>query len=76
MGRTGRQFQIRFGTATGAAYYLLTIHASDGRHLLRLIRRSGHVLTLPALGYTDHLTVTVLGVSSLGRRGSATRARI
>ena len=74
--RTGRHFQIRFASATGASYYVLTIRASDGRHLLRVIGRSGHVQVLPVLGYTDHLTVTVLGVSSLGRRGSVTLARI
>lgn len=74
--RHGRRFQIGFGTATGASYYLLTVRTSDGRHLLRLIGRARHSLSLPVLGYTDHLTATVLGVSPLGRRGQATRARI
>ena len=53
----------------GAAYYLLEVRGSDGRHLLRLIRGRRHSLTLPFLGYTDHLTVTVTGVSALGRHG-------
>ena len=53
--RRGRRFQIRFGTAAGASYYLLTARSRDGRHLLRLIRRTGHSLTLPVLGYNDHL---------------------
>jgi hypothetical protein len=74
--RHGRRFKIGFGTATGASYYLLTVRTSDGRHLVRLVGRARHSLTLPVLGYTDHLTVTVLGVSPLGRRGQATRARI
>lgn len=74
--RKGRQFQIRFADATGAAYYLLTIHTSDGRHLLRLITRGRHVQYLPVLGYTDHINVTVLGVSTLGRRGPTATARL
>lgn len=74
--RHGRRFRIGFGTALGASYYVLTVRASDGRHLLRLIGRSRHSLTLPVLGYTDHLKVSVLGVSALGRRGPAVSARI
>jgi hypothetical protein len=74
--RHRRKFRIAFGTAPGASYYLLTVRASDGRHLLRLIGRAGHSLTLPVLGYNDHLTVTVLGVSTLGQRGPAAAARI
>jgi hypothetical protein len=58
-----------------AAYYLLTIRTSDGRDLLRLLGRARHSMTLPVLGYADHVTVTVLGVSPLGRRGPLTRAR-
>ncbi len=74
--RHGRRFRIAFGTASGASYYLLTVRASDGRDLLRLIGRVGHSLTLPVLGYTDHLTVTVRGVSPLGQRGPVAEARI
>lgn len=73
--RRGRRFQIRFGTAAGASYYLLTASSRDGRHLLRLIRRTGHSLALPVLGYKDHLRVTVVGVSALGRRGRAASGR-
>jgi hypothetical protein len=71
----GPRFRIRFGAATGASYYLLTVRASDGRHLLRLVGRTKHTLVLPVRGYTDHLTVTVLGVSALGRHGPSARAR-
>jgi hypothetical protein len=67
--RHRRSFAISFGRAHGAVYYLLTVRGTDGRHLLRLIRGRRHSLTLPYLGYTDHLTVTVTGVSALGRRG-------
>ena len=74
--RKGRQFQVRFASASGAAYYVLSIRASDGRHLLRLIHRSGHVVNLPVLGYTDHIKVAVLGVSGLGRRGKSATAHV
>ena len=67
--RHRRTFAISFGSARGAAYYLLTVHGTDGRHLLRLIHGRRHSLTLPYLGYTDHFTVTVTGVSAFGRPG-------
>ena len=67
--RHRRNFAISFGSARGAAYYLLAVRGTDGRHLLRLIRGRRHSLTLPYLGYTDHLTVTVTGVSAFGRHG-------
>ncbi len=73
---TGNPQAISFGSAPGAAYYLLTVRGSDGRHLLRVIRGRHHSLTLPYLGYTDRLTVTVTGVSSLGKRGRAVSKRV
>lgn len=73
--RHGRRFRISFGSASGAAYYLLQVRGTDGRHLLRVVRGRRHVLTLPVLGYKDHLTVTVTGVSSLGRHGRKASAR-
>jgi hypothetical protein len=73
--RHGRTFSVSFGDARGAAYYRLEVRGSDGRHLLRLIRGRRHSLTLPFLGYTDHLTATVTGVSALGRQGRSVSAR-
>jgi hypothetical protein len=76
LARHGRRFQVSFGRSAGAATFELTIRASDGRRLLRLFGRTRHSLTLPVLGYTDHLTVSVVGVSSLGRRGPAIQGRV
>jgi hypothetical protein len=73
--RHGRAFRVQFAAARGASYYLVQIQGTDGRHVLRVIRGAGHALTLPFLGYQDHLTVTVTGVSPLGRKGPAVRAR-
>jgi hypothetical protein len=72
--RHGRKFAISFGSARGAAYYLLSVRGTDGRHLLRVIHAKHHSLTLPYLGYTDHLTVTVTGVSALGKHGRSVSA--
>ena len=73
--RHGRRFSISFGVGSGASYYLLKIRGTDGRHLLRVIRHGRHGLTLPVLGYKDHLAVTVTGVSALGRHGRTASAR-
>jgi hypothetical protein len=72
--RHGRTFAISFGSARGAAYYQLTVHGTDGRHLLRIIQGRRHSLTLPFLGYADRLTVTVTGVSAQGRHGRSVSA--
>ena len=71
----GRRFSVTFGGAAGAAYYLVTVTASDGRHLLDVVRGRRHALSLPVIGYTDHLRVSVTGVSVLGRRGRAATGR-
>ena len=39
----------------------MRITGTDGRHLLELVRGRRHSQTLPVLGYSDHLTVTVTG---------------
>ncbi len=72
--RHGRRFRVTFGTASGATYYVVRITGSDGRHLLRLVRGRRHLLTVPVLGYRDHLRVSVTGVSALGRRGRPANA--
>ncbi|HET9104818.1 MAG TPA: hypothetical protein VFN55_15815 [Solirubrobacteraceae bacterium] len=70
----GRRFAIGFGRGTGAAYYVLTVHAADGRRLVRVIRRGRHGLTVSALGYHDRVQATVVGVSTLGRHGRTSSA--
>ena len=70
-----RRFSVSFSGANGAAYYLVHVTGSDGRHLLDLVRGRRHALTLPVIGYHDHLRVSVTGVSVLGRKGRAVSAR-
>jgi hypothetical protein len=72
--RRGNRFQIGFGAASNAVRYVVRISASDGRHIIRLVGPRGHSLTLPALGYTDRITVSVAGLSRLARQGPAVRA--
>ena len=73
--RSGHTFRISFGSAAGATSYSLRVTASDGRHLLKLIGRRGHSLKLPVIGYSDRISVSVAGLSPLGRSGPASRAR-
>jgi hypothetical protein len=67
-------FRITFGSAQNAARYMVHITGSDGRHLVSLVGARGHKISLPALGYTDRLTVAVAGVSALNRTGRSARA--
>ncbi len=73
--RSGGSFMVSFLGVRGAARYLVRFDASDGRHIQELIPASRHSLRIRALGYFDHLRVTVTGVSASGRRGPRARAR-
>jgi hypothetical protein len=73
--RRGGSFTVSFRGVRGAARYLVRFDASDGRHIQELIPASRHSLRIRALGYFDHLRVTVTGVSASGRRGPGARAR-
>jgi hypothetical protein len=74
--RHGRRFLVGFSAGTGAAYSLVQVTGSDGRRLVEVVRGHRHTLSLPVLGYSDHLRVTVTGVSPLGRRGRSVSARV
>ena len=74
--RHGRRFTVSFSGATGAAYYLVSVTGTDGRRVLDLVRGRRHSLSLPVIGYTDHLLVSVTGVSALGRKGLAVSGRV
>ena len=73
--RRGASFTVSFRGVRGAARYLVRLDASDGRHLQEVIPASRHLLRIRALGYFDHLRVTVTGLSPFGRSGPAARAR-
>jgi hypothetical protein len=67
--------RVTFAGASAADYYDVSLVASDGRHLLDVVRGHRHVITLPVIGYQDHLQVSVTPVSELGRRGPAASER-
>jgi hypothetical protein len=75
--RQKRAFRVTYASAAGASYYRVQIVASDGRHLLYVVRSTSrtHALKLPAIGYKDHLLVSVTGVSPLGRAGRTVHVR-
>jgi hypothetical protein len=64
-----RTFTISFGNASSAVRYVVRATATDGRRVLSVVGTRRHVMSLPALGYSDRLTVHVAGVSVLGRSG-------
>jgi hypothetical protein len=66
---------VSFRGVRGAARYLVRLDASDGRHIQELIPASRDSLRIRAIGYFDHLRVTVSGVSASGRSGPGARAR-
>jgi hypothetical protein len=74
--RHGGRFSVSFSGARGASYYLVAVTASDGRHRLDVVRGRRHSLSLPVIGYNDHLRVTVTGVSVLGRHGRSVSGHI
>jgi hypothetical protein len=73
--RRGGSFTVSFRGVRGAARYLVRLDASDGRHIQELIPASRDSLRIRAIGYFDHLRVTVSGVSASGRSGPGARAR-
>jgi hypothetical protein len=74
--RRGGRFSVSFASAPGASYYDVELVASDGRHILDVIRGHRHVLTLALIGYADHLTASVTPVSTLGRHGTTRKETI
>jgi hypothetical protein len=65
-------FSYSFRAPSHAARTLITINASDGRHLQRLVAPGVHRGSVPAIGYGDAVTVTVRGVRIDGVQGPAT----
>lgn len=74
--RARGRFSVSFASASNADYYELRLTASDGRHVLDVIRGHRHEVTLPVIGYQDHLRASVTAVSLLGRHGGARSAKV
>jgi hypothetical protein len=68
-------FSFRFTPPANSSQVLITIAATDGRHLQRTVSPTTHGGTVAALGSSDGVTVTVTGLGADGRRGPAVSAR-
>jgi hypothetical protein len=67
-------FRYSFRTPTAAVRTLVTITASDGRHLQRTLGSGVHHGSVPVIGYGDALTVSVRGVRVDGVKGPSVSA--
>lgn len=68
-------FTFSYTPPSGATRVLITIASTDGRHLQRVVSASTRRGSVPALGTSDGVTVTVTGIGADGARGPATSAR-
>jgi hypothetical protein len=68
-------FRYRFRAPTRAVRTLVTVTASDGRHLQRALASGVHQGSVPVIGYGDAVTVSVRGVRVDGVKGPSVSAR-
>ena len=66
---TAHTFNYRFSAPANASKTLITIATSDGRHLQQIVPSSVRSGSVPVIGFSDSLTVTVTGIGADGRRG-------
>ena len=69
-----KAFSVSFSAPKGALHTLVTIVATDGRHLQRVLPARTHALSVPVIGFKDGVRVSVAGVSATGKRGPAVSA--
>ncbi|MCW2968145.1 MAG: hypothetical protein JWM71_1917, partial [Solirubrobacteraceae bacterium] len=69
-----RSFTFTYRRPAHAARLLITIVASDGRHLQRVVKASVRRGSVPVIGFKDAVTVTVTGIGINGRRGPSAKA--
>ena len=67
---------VRWGRATGAASYEVHVTLSDGRSLLFLPRKTKRRVVVRDVPAGTRASVTVRGVSAIGRRGARAQARV
>ncbi|HEY5143637.1 MAG TPA: hypothetical protein VII98_09060 [Solirubrobacteraceae bacterium] len=69
-----KAFSVSFTAPRSALHTLVTIVATDGRHLQKVLPVRTHTLSVPVIGFKDGIRVSVAGVSATGRRGPAVSA--
>ncbi|MFZ0044000.1 MAG: hypothetical protein WAK93_22005, partial [Solirubrobacteraceae bacterium] len=72
----GREFLIRIGTARHAARYLVTAKTTSGRRVRTLVSAQRRELSVPASGWSDRITVSVIAVNAGGHSGRLARATL
>jgi hypothetical protein len=70
----GHAFRISFAATRGASQYLVRVTVSDGRVLFYDLPSGAHRLSIPVLGLSDTIHVTVTPRSDLGISAAVTRA--
>jgi hypothetical protein len=74
--RAGRRaFTFSYRPPGNATRVLIKISATDGRRLQRVLSPRAHGGSVPAVGFRDGVTITVLGVAPDGSHGPAVSAR-
>ena len=70
----GRALSFSFTPPANSAHTLLRIVATDGRHLQQIVPPRTRHGSVPAIGFRDGITVTVIGLAEDGSRGPAVKA--
>ena len=69
-----KAFSVSFTAPRNALHTLVTIVATDGRHLQKVLPVRTHTLSIPVIGFKDGVRVSVAGIGATGRRGPAVAA--
>ena len=69
-----RALSFSFVPPPNSAHTLLKIVATDGRHLQQIVKPGTRRGSVPAIGFRDGITVTVIGLGLDGSRGPAVKA--
>jgi hypothetical protein len=69
-----RALSFSFVPPANSAHTLLKIVATDGRHLQQIVKPGTRRGSVPAIGFRDGITVTVIGLGLDGSRGPAVSA--
>ncbi len=69
-----KAFAVSFGAPRSATHTLVTIIASDGRHIQQVIKPATRRLSVPVIGFKDAIKVTVVGLAVTGKHGPSVSA--
>lgn len=70
-----KSFTFTYRPPLNADHVVITIIATDGRHLQRVVKPAAKRGVVPVIGFKDGVSVTVTGVGADGRRGPSVTAK-